>query len=155
GGSSPARSRYFLPGSRLLPDRSTYGGGYGRRRFYHSRQEALMHIRNVPVLVLTFLLCSFGTVSAQPAEDYRLSSSVLGFRLPEDLQIQSAADIGDARLAVWATTFPTGAGESEGGLVMNLNGMESRLTKSGARPYGAVDVVAFADRFLVLWNDRR
>lgn len=114
-----------------------------------------MHIRNVPVLVLTFLLCSFGTVSAQPAEDYRLSSSVLGFRLPEDLQIQSAADIGDARLAVWATTFPTGAGESEGGLVMNLNGMESRLTKSGARPYGAVDVVAFADRFLVLWNDRR
>ncbi len=114
-----------------------------------------MHIRNVPVLFLTFLLISFRIGSAQPAEDYRLSFDQPDYRLPEDIRIEAGAEIGSVRLVVWGTTVDDGNGGAVNALAMNLNGTQRILTPANARPFGAVAVIPFTDRFLVLWNDRR
>lgn len=96
-----------------------------------------------------------GRLAAQPGQDYRLSPGGLDYRLPEDIRIQAAGRIGDARLVVWGTTVDDGSGNAVNALAMNLNGSQRVLTSPTARPYGAVAVIPLADRFLVMWNDRR
>ncbi len=109
------------------------------------------------IILLVVCYCCFASGSllhAQQTEDYRLSSDPLEYRLPQDVQIQSAGDVEGKTLVVWGTMVESDDGVIPA-LVLHINGTQRLLSSESARPYGVVSVVPLADRFLVLWNDRR
>lgn len=110
--------------------------------------------RLFPLLALTLFLRAF-SLHAQSPEDILLSHNPNDSTLSTDLQIQAALEHGGHRLAVWGTQVADGD-SVVGALMMNLDGVQSVLTSSDARPYGAVDIVPMgSEDFLVMWNDRR
>jgi hypothetical protein len=84
----------------------------------------------------------------------------LDYVLPEDAQIQAAAQIGKRTLVVWGTTARRGdsivnelRGEAiEAGVSI---GGQQRVHSLDARPGWMVQVIPLKDRFLVVWLDHR
>ncbi len=115
-----------------------------------------MHQHRLIILLVACCCCfaSGSLLHAQQTEDYRLSSDPLEYRLPQDMQIQSAGDVEGKTLVVWGTMVESDDGVIPA-LVLHINGTQRLLSSESARPYGVVSVVPLADRFLVLWNDRR
>jgi hypothetical protein len=93
--------------------------------------------------------------------DTRLSGEPLGSILPEDAKIESVAAIGSRTLAVWGTSRFTPDSLVVNTLVMQMLddtamlGAQKRIVSDSARPSEFVQVVPLADRFLVVWNDKR
>ena len=112
------------------------------------------------LLTFSFLLI---IATAAISQDILLSTpDRLNYTLPGDIEIQSAAELGDVVLAAWGTqqANPTGAGVRNA-LVMQVArggkvvGSPQLVHSDSGIPHSMVSVVALQDRFCVFWNDRR
>ncbi len=112
----------------------------------------------VPALLV---LCA-AMAAAQPA-DVRISPMDPAVHLlRDDALFQSGASLGGVALVAWGTSVPVAGPDSLRNEVLvqvvrggRAVGMPTQAHDSDARPFGVAGVVALADRFLVLWNDRR
>ncbi|MDB5034930.1 MAG: hypothetical protein JWQ98_2171 [Chlorobi bacterium] len=111
--------------------------------------------------LLAFLLLPAVSAVTVAQEDIRLSTDPLQVAIPDDARIQSVGQVDSVRLAVWGSTRLDAAGTVVNTLYMQLLrdtaqlGQPRIVTSPDARPFGYVQVVSLADRFLVCWNDRR
>ena len=111
-------------------------------------------------LTLFSLFIAAGVLYAQP-KNILLSVDPIVPVLPEDIQIQDAASLGDTWLVVWGSTRIDGGGEihtvlygqivEDGGPI----GVPEIITDKGAEPFGFVAVSPANDHFRIFWNDRR
>ncbi|MGE3800821.1 MAG: T9SS type A sorting domain-containing protein [Candidatus Kapaibacterium sp.] len=110
--------------------------------------------------ILLSLLFSAMILHAQP-ENVLLSRDPLVPTLPTDIQIQSAASIGNVELVVWGSTKQNASGGIQNVLYSQIVldnqpvGIPEIITGEDAVPYGFVEVLTVGNHFRVLWNDRR
>ena len=111
-------------------------------------------IRANIITLFSAVLCA-SVLYAQPGVDIHLSNSFLSLSLPNEIQIEAAAHLGQDTLVVWGTTVEGPNQQSVPALVYYINSRQQLLHSIDARPYSAVAIIPISDRFLVLWNDKR
>ena len=128
-----------------------------------ARQRLELLRADAPALVEAhrLVLLAVLAVAVHAQSDVRLSlPEPFDYSLPAEARCESAAAIGDTVLAAWGTTVRVGdsirVALRMGTLVAGHTvGTPAFVAGDESRPTSVVAVFALADRFLVLWNDRR
>jgi hypothetical protein len=115
----------------------------------------------VRLLIVSVALLTGTQVLTAQQPDIRLSTEPTSSTLPAEIQIQSAATIGNRTLVVWGSGALGSKGEFRPILRMQmlegnqLYGEQHTIHSDEARPYSLVRIFPTRDRFLVFWNDAR
>jgi hypothetical protein len=113
------------------------------------------------LLIVSVALLTGTVVLTAQLPDIRLSTEPTSSTLPTDIQIQSAASIGNRTLVVWGS----GALDADSGFrpILRMQmlegnqliGEQGTIHSDEARPYGVVRVLPAGNQFVILWNDRQ
>ena len=112
-------------------------------------------LRSALLLASLFIVVSVSPLHAQSGMDVLLSEPIPEQQLTSDIRIEAAAELGTTRLVVWGTFVEGSNGRGANALVFDAGNGQQILHSPDAVPYGNVAIAVLADRFLVLWNDRR